>query len=223
MSYMDKKHFYLYFVLVFLATLFHKSAFILFLTFPLLLINKDLFPSKKVQYVLFVLAIIAGNLNIVSEMMDRLETFATMFGYENYFEDRYLEKFIKKDSGNGVGYYVLLLLPVITIYYSDILKKHIPSISKIYNLYFIGVILKYAFINSPLIQRVNYYFYGFEFIVMAYLLYVLHENNRKVYRFFVLVLSITFIGTLYRMFDNDSAFYFIGQEELHKQLTHKTF
>lgn len=223
MSYMDKKHFYLYFILVFLATLFHKSAFILFLTFPLLLINKDLFPSKKVQYVLFVLAIIAGNLNIVSEMMDRLETFATMFGYENYFEDRYLEKFIKKDSGNGVGYYVLLLLPVITIYYSDILKKHIPSISKIYNLYFIGVILKYAFINSPLIQRVNYYFYGFEFIVMAYLLYVLHENNRKVYRFFVLVLSIAFIGTLYRMFDNDSAFYFIGQEELHKQLTHKTF
>ena len=82
--------------------------------------------------------------------------------------------------------------------------------------------LKYAFISSPLIQRVNYYFYGFEFIVMAYLLYVLHENNRKAYKALIAVLSIAFIGTLYRMFDNDSAFFFIGQEELHKQLTHIT-
>lgn len=222
MSYMDKKHFFLYFIFVFVATLFHKSAFILFLTFPLL-INKDLFPSKKVQFILFVLAIIAGNLNIVSEIMDKLQAFASMFGYDNYFDDRYLEKFMKKDSGNGVGYYVLLLLPTITIYYSDILKKQMPSINRIYNLYFIGVMLKYAFINSPLIQRVNYYFYGFEFIVMAYLLYVLHENNRKAYKTFIAVLSIAFIGTLYRMFDNDSAFFFIGQEELHKRLTHIIF
>ena len=222
MSYMDKKHFLLYFLFVFVATLFHKSAFILFLTFPLL-INKDLFPSKKVQFILFVLAIIAGNLNIVSEIMDKLQAFATMFGYDNYFDDRYLEKFMKKDSGNGVGYYVLLLLPTITIYFSDILKKQIPSINRIYNLYFIGVMLKYAFISSPLIQRVNYYFYGFEFIVMAYLLYVLHENNRKAYKALIAVLSIAFIGTLYRMFDNDSAFFFIGQEELHKRLTQITF
>lgn len=221
MSYMDKKHFFLYFLFVFVATLFHKSAYILFLTFPLL-INKDLFPSKKVQFILFVLAIIAGNLNIVSEIMDKLQSFAIMFGYDNYFDDRYLEKFMKKDSGNGVGYYVLLLLPTITIYFSDILKKQIPSINRIYNLYFIGVMLKYAFISSPLIQRVNYYFYGFEFIVMAYLLYVLHENNRKAYKALIAVLSIAFIGTLYRMFDNDSAFFFIGQEELHKQLTHIT-
>lgn len=222
MSYMDKKHFFWYFLFVFVATLFHKSAVILFMTFPLL-INKDLFPSKKVQFILFVLAIIAGNLNIVSEIMDKLQAFASMFGYDNYFDDRYLEKFMKKDSGNGVGYYVLLLLPTITIYYSDILKKQMPSINRIYNLYFIGVMLKYAFINSPLIQRVNYYFYGFEFIVMAYLLYVLHENNRKAYKTFIAVLSIAFIGTLYRMFDNDSAFFFIGQEELHKRLTHIIF
>lgn len=221
MGFMDKKHFYIYFVLVFLATLFHNSAAILFILFPLLLVNKDIFSSRIIQFTLFITAIFVGNQNIVPQMMDKLESIATMFGYENYFDDRYLDMFMKKNGGNGLGYYILLLLPGITIYYSDILKKSIPNIKKLYNLYFIGIILRYAFISSPLIQRVNYYFYGFEFIIMAYLLYVLHRYNRKAFHFLIVTLCFAFIGTLYRMFDNDSAFFFIGQEEIYKRLTHK--
>ena len=222
LGFIEKKHFYLYFALVFIASLFHDSAIILFATFPLLLFNKDFFPSKKIQYILFIAAIILGNLNIVTELMDKLEMVATYLGYDYYFEDQYSEKFLKESGVNGIGYYVNLLLPALTIYYSPLLKKEIPKITKLYNIYFIGVMLKYAFINSPLIQRVNYYFYGFEFIIMAFLLYVLHRYNRQAFRVVVATLSLVFVGTLYRMFDNDSAFFFIGQENLYRQLTGNT-
>lgn len=222
LGFLDKKHFYLYFALVFIASLFHNSAIILFATFPLLLFNKDFFPSKKIQYILFIAAIILGNLNIVTELMDKLEVVATYLGYDYYFEGQYSEKFLKESGVNGIGYYVNLLLPTLTIYYSSLLKKEIPKITKLYNIYFIGVMLKYAFINSPLIQRVNYYFYGFEFIIMAFLLYVLHRYNRQAFRVVVATLSLVFVGTLYRMFDNDSAFFFVGQEDLYRQLTGKS-
>lgn len=219
LGFSDKKHFYFYFALVFIASLFHKSAIILFATFLLLSFNKDLFPSRKFQYILFIVAIALGNLNIVTKFMDGLEIAATYFGYDYYFDGQYSESLLRGSDSNGIGYYVNLLLPTLTIYYSPLLKKEIPNITKPYNVYFIGVILKYAFINSPLIQRVNYYFYGFEFIIIAFLLYVLHRHNHQAFRVVVVTLCLVFVGTLYRCFDNYSAFFFIGQEDLYRLLT----
>ena len=60
------------------------------------------------------------------------------------------------------------------------------------------------------------YFYGFSFIVSSYSLYYLTSNKTGIAKLLYVVHIMLFVGYMYRMFDNDSAFYFIWQSDLYK-------
>ena len=79
-------------------------------------------------------------------------------------------------------------------------------------MYFAGALLKYAFLTTHVIQRVNYYFYGFDFIVGAIVMYHLYKQKKftPLYLLFA-IYALLFVGQLSKMFTNASAYYTIFQ------------
>lgn len=216
-----EKKFIWHYLLIILAISMHKSAYLLLVMYPLIRIDKNWSPSKLVQFALLVGAIWLGHNSFFESLQHQFDQVALLSGYDVYTEVGYSEKVFSYDNSIGIGYIILLLVPVFLIGYSDYLKKNNRSVLFIYNLFFIGLLVKYAFEGSMLVQRVNYYFYGFEYIIAAFLLYQFKKDGRK-REFWALAFlyCLVFIATLFRMFENSSAFFFIWQQSDYNQLIH---
>lgn len=208
--YAQKQRIIIYLGLIVLALLIHKSAVILLFLYPRIRMNGTRILPIKYQYILFIIAFILGRIAIIQNLMSYVEIGAEYLGYDAYFDNFREEKWFK-ELNYGIGYYINILLILIIFRYSYLFVKS-KIVSTFYNFFFIGVLLKYAFLSSSVIQRVNYYFYGFDYIVGAIILYLLHKY-RKMSAIYILtsIYILIFIGVLSKMYDNDSAFYFIWQ------------
>ena len=168
--------------------------------------------SRKLQFVLFAVSVVLGRIDILIQLMDYFTKGAILLGYDVYLEEQYSKNVLMEQGVLGIGYYIAVILCLVIIYYSRLITRKEGIFTYIYNLYLIGVMIKYIFIGSSLVQRLNWYFCGFDFIVAALLLYSLKTNGyKKGYSVLLGLLALTLVGTLYRMFDNTSAFYFIWQ------------
>lgn len=134
-------------------------------------------------------------------------------GYDNYNGND--EGMLKKGTV-GLGFVINLMIDMIIILHSNRMKSFFQSkqLNAMYILYFIGVLLKYALLWSLLFQRVNYYFYGFQFIISAFLLYYLHKTNKATYIILTILLALVLVGTLSKMETNTSQFIFNWQTDL---------
>lgn len=206
-----------HYLFILLAILMHKSALILILACPLYLLFHRHFSRIAVQIILLSFSIILGNVDVIATYLDQVEQILMLTGYDSYLMAGSAHNVIAAEPiHKGIGFIVGVLLNILLIVYSNTTKDFVKSdrFSFIYDLYFIGACVFYAFIYSRLITRIDVYFYGFQFIVGAYTLYVLRrKNKRKSYLFIMALYLLLFVGTLYRMFDNESAFYFIWQSD----------
>lgn len=218
----EKKIFWHY-LLIALAITMHKSAWVLVIFYPLIRLDKDWCPSRLIQYALLAGSIALGKSSFFLSILGQLEQVTVLTGYDVYMSDGYYSDYVfSTDSSIGVGYIILLLIPIFIIAHSDYLKKKNPSVRFIYNLFFFGLLLRHSFEGSMLVQRLNYYFYGFEFIVAAFLLYQFKIDHRKrSLTILVFLYCLVFLATLYRMFENSSAFFFIWQQDEYRQLIHR--
>lgn len=210
-------------ILLFLAISMHNSAYLLIpVMLVVLLFRKEWFRNVKFQLILLAGAILLGQTQLVKTVLGGLESYMQyfeIFGYDEYFSNKDLQDLMMRQSSrNGVGYYIILVIDVIMIILSRDVKSYYKSqyLTTAYNLYYIGTILHYLLIASSIIQRVNYYFYGFQFIIMAYTLFFCKARKRNLYYVLVGVLILCFIGYMYRMYDNTSAYYFFWQDDLYK-------
>lgn len=209
-------------LLIATAITIHSSAILVVPLVPFIILGKNWTPNIKVQYVLLAIAIFLGQTEFINNVMDYIEPAAVVLGYDYYMNDKYVTMLQRESIHYGIGYFINILIPIVIIFNSDILKKEMPSAIKFYNLYFIGLMIRFALFGSPLIQRVNYYLYGFDYIVGAYVLYLLWNKQKKI-SFNILLASyvLIFFATLYRMFENDSAFYFNWQIDEYMLFTYK--
>lgn len=213
--FVERKQWWWYYVMVALAISMHKTAVLLVLFYPLLRYNEEWFKNEKVQIGLLLVAIVIGNMGFIQNYLGQLETYATLLGYEDYFQNQYSEKMYEAIERKGIGYYVLLLTNIILVWFSTKYKQYFKSkyVSYIYNFYFLGVLMNYAFAGSQLLQRINYYFYGFGFIVGAFALLYAKKNNKKTYWVLGAMYVLTFAATMFRMEDNTALFRFFWQVE----------
>lgn len=134
--------------------------------------------------------------------------------YDHYLERADLEDMVEKKVSKGIGFYGILITDLILVAYSNKVKKYFlydSYYNRIYNLFFIGVLIRYAFLTSLLIQRVNYYFYFFRFIIAAYTLLYAKNHNKFIFIALVLLILLYFIGTLSSMEINTSLYKFFWQ------------
>ena len=211
LSYTDKKQIYAHYALILLAMSMHTSAFLMVIFFPILLYSQEWFKNEKIQLVILAIAFIFGQSGIFENYLSVFETLLEFDTYTNY--DTYLryEDKLYSEVSIGLGFYITLLINFITVAFSSKAKKMLDNknFTIMYNFYFIGTILRYAFLQSHLIQRVNYYFYGFHFIITAYIIYYLYKNKmQKTLLLMISLYLLTFIATMLKMEGNTAMFRF---------------
>lgn len=215
LSLLDKKHWFINcFIYILLAASMHKSA-ILLIILCVLLHKKDVwFNNLKFQFIAFVLAFIIGNVGFVQQVIEQFDVLLSYMQYDHYLERTDLEDMVEKKVSKGIGFYGILTTDLILVAYSNNVKKYFiynSYFKRIYNLYFIGVLIRYAFLTSLLIQRVNYYFYFFKFIIAAHTLLYAKKHNKYIFIALMFLFLLYFIGTLSSMEVNTSLYKFFWQ------------
>ena len=196
---------------IILACAFHSSAILLVPFYLLFYLRIEWFKNIGIQLVLFVIALIASTMSIVTNLVEPVEQFAELLGYGYYFNNSKYE--FATEVHIGIGYFINLFVVLIIIVNSNYVKRFYDNsfIRIIYDLFFIGVLWHYIFIDSQLFSRINYYFYGFQYIFAAFSLVALRQKRRVCFYLLLILYILIFIATLYRMSENTSLFVFNWQ------------
>lgn len=215
--FIDEKKLWKYLLWCSIAFLFHKSAVILFILYPLLRNGRDFFKNILLQLiVLFVsLAFFYSDIQIEKYINFLIEPFAAWFNY-NYSIERISH--LVTEINTGIGFLLALLIDILIILYSKKLKIFFNSkrFFIIYNLYYIGIITRLVFGGSMVLLRPFRYFSYFKLIITAYFIYYLFKNAKlsfnQILFFLVLIIYLLLFGaTLYNGDTNTAKFVFFWQ------------
>lgn len=202
-----------YFICVVLASLFHTSAVILVLIYPLFAFKEDYFKRIWVQFGLLTAALVISQYSLASDAMRSLEGLGKLLGYDVYFKEEFE---LTEKVRIGLGFYINLLIDIVLVFTSTKVKKFYNNryVMILYSLFFIGVLWYYVFLDSLLLQRINYYFIGFKYIYAAFAINALVKSRDLKYLVICLLYFAVFVATMYRMEDNTALFMFNWQNSL---------
>ncbi len=202
-----------YYIGVGVASLFHTSAVILVLIYPLFALKEDYFKRVWVQFVLLAVALAVSQLSLASGAMRSLDGLGKLLGYDVYFKEEFE---LTEKVRIGIGFFINLLIDVVFIFTSTKVKAFYNTryVMILYSLFFIGVLWYYVFLDSLLLQRINYYFIGFKYIYAAFAINALVKCRDIKYLVIYLLYFAVFAATMYRMEDNTALFMFNWQNSL---------
>lgn len=212
---LEKKWFAFYFF-VCIAILIHISAVLLIFFYPIFVYREEWIKNIPLQLILVVVSFVLMEVNVIMPLVSYLDAYVAMTPYAGYFDlssERIVNK-LSTETNLGIGFMVATLIALIQILYSNKVKKYFNNsvIVLIYNLFFIGVLWKNIFITSQIFSRVNYYLFGFSYIVGGYTLFYLWENSKKMFVLLAFLYFLIFAGYMYRVNDSFVKYYFIWQE-----------
>ncbi len=188
-----------------IAFLFHRSAIILFIFYPILVNGRDYFKSIPLQLILLASAFVIKELffDIIVNLSSVIDFYISLLGadmYErSYNIDGLLESFIEQ-TGTGLAYIFRIVINVVIILYSLKLKKYYNSrwFNIIYFFFFIGLLTSYMFPSGAIsFTRPFRYFYIFQSIMLAYFVYYLYRNKSLNNRILMIITIVSFIGIFY--------------------------
>ncbi|EPH13402.1 hypothetical protein HMPREF9713_00731 [Myroides odoratimimus CCUG 12700] len=186
LKFIEDKRFLKYFLGCFVAYLFHNSAIILVVLYPILKSDKVYFKSIKLQLTLLGCAFIFRELftSILYKIEPLIESYSAVIGggvYKGYNVETLNNSFIES-NGTGLVYLLRIIINVIVISYSKKLRYFFNSrrFNIFYFLFFIGLITFYMFpIGLISVTRPFRYFYIFQSIMYAYFLYYLYKTRLR--------------------------------------------
>lgn len=211
-----------YYALVVSGLLVHNSAVILLPMYPVIrYLPRDWFRSVTLQLCLLGVSLVIMKVNIIQSLFGRIDTLLQLAGYEIYAQSNQAEN-VETEVSIGIGFVITLLMIVLMILYSKRLKEHFdsPLLTAYYNMFFIGVLLKYIFISSNLFGRINYFFINVMFIVLAALLHYAHREDRRLFYALFVLSVLSFFAVILKGSENTADFVFFFQTDLHYLKTH---
>lgn len=201
-----------HFLFIVLAVLFHLSAAILFAISIALIIKKEWFHNIKIQLLIYVIAFFFPGINAITMFFDRFDYLIELLGYDRYVEDEARESLLYKNTQLRLGFYIIQMINLICIINSNKVKQYfkdkLPVLS-IYNLFFVGILWGFLFGSSQLLNRINYYFYQFQFIFAALTMTYLFKNKKKNICYILLICyTLLFAARMFRAETNTAIFRF---------------
>lgn len=181
-EFLSRKKILGYFISLFLAMSFHFSAIILFPIYFLYVRRDSYFNNVKMQLAITFIAValyfVFGTTNLIFGLVAELAKMMGYYGYVGMVIEGNTE-FLEASRGIGLGFYIIFVLNFIIILLSDKVKDFYKSrhYNILYDLYFFGVVYMYLTNGSIALQRINYYFYNFNFIIGAFTLYYLMRHK----------------------------------------------
>lgn len=197
LQYLANNEYLKYLFCIIIAFLFHNSAVILIVFIVPYVLKDYYFSHIWIELLLLLGAVLMMNVNAVQEVFESISFAIEMAGYEDYMTTSFVE--FNDESKMGLGILVLIVISGFIVINSNRMKHYYNNrlINIIYDFYFIGVLLRFAFARMFLMQRLNYYFYSFEFIIGAFML-AYFINQKKYISYFSLLglYFIVFIGKM---------------------------
>ena len=214
LRYIQTKSLYKHYFWLFIAFFFHKSCAIMLVVYPLYLLRPVFFQKRALQYGLLILSLVLMNINYIQEFVTYMDRLMVILGYA----DKYgMDERMDMDVSIGMGFVIELAIACTIIFYSPKIKEYYSNLPTniMYDLFFVGLLIKYSFIGSMLIQRMNTYFIGYTFILAAMELAYLHKHKMKMGMYAIIGLYCMLgFAILYRMNDNSAMFIFNFQKHL---------
>ena len=212
-EFIRKREWLKYYLCVLLAFLFHKSAILLALVYPLFVgewYKKEW--SVKLQVVGVVTSLFLGNLmmSIQNAVFGALNNYLVMLEYDHYSEYEHMG-----DSTKGLGFYLMFFLVLMAIRYNNKMKLEFreTSFSIFYSLFYLGYIYGNLVIGSIVLARPNYYFVGLNFIVIGYLMKYLWGKRLFIPLSLVMItLLLLLFAMIWRGDTGTGTYYFFWQK-----------
>lgn len=218
LKYVIEKRITKFLLCIIIASLIHKSALLTLIVYPLFYKRNAFINNTKTEIFLYISSLVLMLLNVVNYIVNTFDFLITMSGYSIYLtDDRYSDILSKNEMKSfGIGSYVIFLINFVNILYGkkakDFFKSNFLNIT--YDLYYIGALWFCIFMNSQLFSRLNYYMYGFNFIVGAYVLHYLSKKHTFVHKLLFSLYILLFIGYMYKMNENTTLYIFSWQTDL---------
>ena len=206
-----------FYIFCFLAFLFHKSAIILMIIYPIWRFAGPFFNKIKAQVLLMFIVFALSSVVDLNAVLSYFDLFIINLGYERYLDDSRVSA-----TGFGIGYILLFIQYLIVVLSSKRMKEYFNSktLNIMYDLFFIGILCEFLFAGSMILNRFAWYFNGFKIVLIPTCLYYLYKNlrisriNTAYYIVSVLILIYLFIRLMMNSADNTTQFVFSFQKEL---------
>lgn len=223
-QYIDDKKFLKYFLSIFVASLFHKSAWLVLILYPLFQRKKDWFPNLKWQLFLYVIAVyLFTNYDLVVKAISKPFSFFTgVLGYETYLvevlHNEKLNSAAQFGNNTGLGVYIVIFLSFVIILYSNQLKEYYDDsfFKIIYSLWFIRILADFSVGDSIILNRPFVYVYNFKIIMLAYFVNYCFKTKRKLpivlATAFLFIHIVLFLNVISNGVVNTSMFRFFWQK-----------
>jgi transmembrane protein EpsG len=180
-----------YLLLIFIASLFHRSVLILV---PFYFIPYHILYKKHIWIILFVISLIIGSSNTFVDFMEStifyLGQKIEIIGlYIHYIELNAFQ--IDEETQTGLGFLFKILVNLILIIISNRVMKKYPQTRVYFILFFIGAVLFNLTYNIQLLGRINNYFIIIKSMVLA--ISVFHFWQMPKNRFLVVIFILLYL------------------------------
>ena len=221
LHFIDKKKLVKYLVCCLFASMFHRSAVILIVLYPIITIKNDWFKRIWLQLLLYAVCYyLQFHFESVVEMIDRpFMWFTESFEYDQYnvdmlFNDNWSRDKFGRNTGWGPIINAIRVLPIIL--YSKKLKSYFDfSLFKIiFTLWFVGELMALLFGSSIILNRVVMYFTHVKPIMYSFFLYYCFKSKNKYNTILGLAMILLYMALFINVLMNTTPFSFFWQNTL---------
>lgn len=224
LQFVDEKKLIKYLVCVFIAFLFHKSALLLLIVYPVFQYKKDYFTSVNLQLILYVV-FFGFQITLGQYFVQIIEVpfglFTELFGFDNYsygiLDSERLNS--RAQFGNNstfsMVYNFIATIPI--IFYSKKIKNYFHSsyFDIIYSLWFFRIIIDFLVGDSIILSRPFLYLGNYKMIMYSFFTYYCFKNKKNHLKllglFFILLQTAKFLYMLSNGELNTSKFMFFWE------------
>lgn len=209
--YIEEKKLVKYLLCVLIATIFHRSALLLLVAFPVLAWKSDWFKSIKFQLIVY-FAVVIFSMYFADKLLEIIEEpfllFTSVTGYDDTYRYSLLEneKFSRTQFGNnsGLGLYINLLLTLPIIFSSKKIKTfyHSTFFEIVYTLWFVSILGGHLFGNSIILYRPFVYVVNFRMVMYAFFAYYCVKHKSAVYSMFFYGFIVLHLAMFLNMISN---------------------
>lgn len=210
LHYVDDKNVFKYYFLLLISLLFHKSAIILIIIYPLFQIKKDWFYKYWIQFALLAVAIFLSTQYdlVVKSVSKAFELFVGTLGYGDYaagiLHNEKLNSANQFGNNTGVGIFINIFIDASIIACSKGMKKYYDSsfFDILYSLWFVRIMADFIVGDSIILNRPFVYFYNIKMIILAYFAYYCVKTRRWLPQLLVLIIFMLHIAMFVNMQSN---------------------
>ena len=192
---------------IWIATLFHRSAYILLILFPIVYLLRNYFINRNVQLVILAICYTMMGMSVIEQFGTIATEVLGFAGYEEGLQEHLLETVF--DINFGLRAYLALFANIVIVFFSNKIRKFYNSthFNIMYNLYFIGLCAWILFYGNHGMERITMYLTSFIPIILSCGAYFFFQkkNIHKYKISLYIIITLLSLRTFYDMYDSSKA------------------